>query len=136
MKILATLFVTVMMISSSLMTNKQSITVTVTNASGDNGKVSFAIYDEANFMRQPLQSKEGKIVDGKSTVTFENIAPGEYAILCYHDKNDNDRMDFESNGMPMEDFGATNNVMNFGPPRYQDAKFTVTDKDLTFEIKF
>ncbi len=137
MKILATVLTAVMVFSASITsTKKQSITATVVNVSTDSGKVSFALYDKENFMKLPLQSKNGKIVNGKSTVTFENIAPGDYAIICFHDKNDNDTMDFQSNGMPMEDYGATNNVMNFGPPRYDDAKFTVTDKDVNFEIKF
>jgi len=137
MKILVTVLTAAMMFSASITSTKnQSITATVVNVSTDSGKVSFALYDKANFMRQPLQSKNGKIVDGKSTVTFENVAAGEYAIICFHDKNDNDTMDFESNGMPMEDYGVTNNIMNFGPPKYEDAKFTVSDEDLTFEIKF
>ena len=137
MKILAAVLTVVMMFSTSITsTKKQHVTATVVNVSTDSGKVSFALYDKANFMRQPLQSKNGKIVDGKSTVTFENVAPGEYAIICFHDKNDNDAMDFQENGMPMEDYGATNNIMNFGPPKYDDAKFTVSDEDLTFEIKF
>lgn len=137
MKILATVLTAVMMLSASITsTKKQSVTATLVNVSTDSGKVSFALYDKANFMRQPLQSKNGKIVNGKSTVTFENLAPGDYAIICFHDKNDNDAMDFEPNGMPMEDYGVTNNIMNFGPPKYEDAKFTVSDEDLTFEIKF
>lgn len=137
MKILATVLTAVMMFSANITsTKKQSVTATVVNVSSDSGKVSFALYNKESFMKQPLQSKNGKIVDGKSSVTFEGLEPGEYAILCFHDKNDNDSMDFEPNGMPSEDFGATNNVMSFGPPKYDDAKFTVADKDLTFEIKF
>lgn len=136
MKILATVLTAVMMFSASITSTEKNVTATVVNVSTDSGKVSFALYDKEGFMKQPLQSKNGKIVDGKSTVIFENLAPGEYAIICFHDKNDNDTMDFQSNGMPMEDYGATNNIMNFGPPRYDDAKFTVSDKDLTLEIKF
>ena len=45
-------------------------------------------------------------------------------------------MDFRENGMPIEDYGASNNVMNFGPPNFSDAKFTVTDKDLELNIRF
>lgn len=137
MKILATVLTAAMMFSASITsTKKQSITATVVNVSSDSGKVSFALYDKENFMKQPLQSKNGKIVDGKSTVTFENVTPGEYAIICFHDKNDNDAMDFQENGMPLEDYGATNNIMSFGPPRYDNAKFVVADKDVSFEIKF
>ena len=51
-------------------------------------------------------------------------------------KNDNDKMDFQPNGMPLEDFGASNNVMRMGPPMYEDSKFQVTDKDVSLEIKF
>ena len=45
-------------------------------------------------------------------------------------------MDLAPSGMPLEDYGASNNVMNFGPPTFSDSKFTVADKDLTLEIKF
>ena len=45
-------------------------------------------------------------------------------------------MDFQPSGMPMEDYGASNNIMTFGPPSYNNAKFTLTDADLSLEIKF
>jgi uncharacterized protein (DUF2141 family) len=38
--------------------------------------------------------------------------------------------------MPLEAYGASNNIMNFGPPKYEDAKFTVTDKKVSLKIKF
>jgi uncharacterized protein (DUF2141 family) len=87
-------------------------------------------------MKVPLQAKNAKIEDGKSTVVFEDVEAGDYAVICFHDKNDNDKMDFQENGMPMEDYGASNNVMSFGPPTYSNAKFTVSDNDVTLEIKF
>ena len=69
-------------------------------------------------------------------VRFEDIPSGVYAITCYHDANENGRMDFSSNGMPEEDYGTSNNAGKFGPPRFSDSKFEVKDKDLTFEIVF
>ena len=45
-------------------------------------------------------------------------------------------MDFAANGMPLEDYGASNNNMSFGPPNFDLAKFTVSDKDVSLEIKF
>lgn len=114
----------------------RTITVVVPNITSDLGKVSYALYNKETFMKTPIQTKSSKIVEGKSTVTFTDINPGEYAIVCFHDKNDNNTMDFQPNGMPIEDFGASNNVMNFGPPQFEDAKFDVTDKNVTLEIKF
>ena len=72
----------------------------------------------------------------KVPLFFEGLEPGEYAIICLHDINENNKMDFAPSGMPLEDYGASNNVMNFGPPTFSDSKFTVADKDLTLEIKF
>jgi uncharacterized protein (DUF2141 family) len=83
-----------------------------------------------------IKDAETSIEDGKVTITFENVLPGEYAILALHDENDNKRMDFEDNGMPKESFGMSNNVMAMGPPQYDDAKFTVADKDLDLNIRF
>ena len=89
MKILATILVTVVMLSASIISTdkKQKVTATVVNVSSDSGKVSFALYNKETFMKTPLQAKTAKIVDGKSTVVFDGIDAGEYAVICFHDKN-------------------------------------------------
>ncbi len=136
MKILTTILMAVCFLTVNVTGNKKAITASVINVTTDQGKVSFALYDKESFMKQPVQAKNGKIVNGVSTVTFEGVEPGEYAIICFHDKNDNNKMDFQPGGMPMEDYGASNNNMSFGPPKYEDAKFIVSDKDVVLEIKF
>ena len=134
--IVAILTITILFITDKITAQNNTITATVINVASDTGKIGFALYNKTNFRMKPLQGAESKIVNGKSVVVFENIEAGEYAIICYHDKNNNDKMDFEANGMPLEDYGTTNNVMNFGPPKFEDAKFTIIDKNLTLEIKF
>ena len=138
MKFLVTICTTILLFVFSTIKGqeKSSITATVVNVLTSEGKVGFALYNKDNFMKQPILAKEAKIVDGKSKVVFENVLAGEYAILCYQDKNNNDKMDFQPNGMPLESYGASNNVMNFGPPRFDDAKFKVSDKKVSLEIKF
>lgn len=115
---------------------KLSITATVVNVTSSDGKVGFALYDKENFLKKPILASNVDIVDGKSTVTFKDVTPGDYAIVCYHDKNSNDKMDFATNGMPLEDYGSSNNIMNFGPPTFDNAKFKVSDKNVSLEIKF
>ena len=122
--------------NSVIAQEKASITAEVINVSSDTGKVGFALYDKATFMLKPIQTRNVKIVDGKSTVTFENVSYGEYAVICYHDKNDNNKMDFSPNGMPIEDYGASNNVMTYGPPTFDRAKFAVSEKNVSLKIKF
>lgn len=134
--IVAILTITILFITNKITAQNNTVTATVINATSDAGKVGFALYNKTNFRLKPLKVAESKIVNGKSVVVFENIEAGEYAIICYHDKNNNDKMDFETNGMPLEDYGASNNVMNFGPPKFEDAKFTIIDKNASLEIKF
>jgi len=113
-----------------------TVKVSVVNALNDNGTVAFAFYNKENFMKAPLFSKSSDIVNGISTVIFENIPEGEYAVICFHDSNSNNQMDFQENGMPKESYGTSNNAMNFGPPQFDNSKFLVNNEDLILEIKF
>ena len=112
-----------------------TITVTVPVQSTD-GKVVFGLYDESTFMKTgPLVGLQSAIEDGKATVTFTDVSPGIYAISLFHDKNNNNQMDFEPNGMPKEMYGVSNNVMSYGPPQWSDAKFEVGSEPIEMEIR-
>ncbi|WP_298546428.1 DUF2141 domain-containing protein [uncultured Aquimarina sp.] len=114
-----------------------TITVTVPNVSSSDGAVLFGLYDEATFMKAaPVKSAKGEIVNGIAKITFTDIPAGEYGISCVHDANNNERMDFEENGMPKESYGVSNNNMSYGPPMWADAKFEVGNENLDLEIRF
>ena len=114
-----------------------TITVTVDNLTSDKGVVAFALHTEDTFMKGAgIMNAESKIESGKVIITFKNVQPGEYALLGLHDANENGRMDYRENGMPLESFGTSNNVMAFGPPQYDDAKFKVENEDLDLNIRF
>lgn len=130
------LVIAILTLTNGLIAQNKTITATVVNVTSDSGKVNFALYNKTNFMKFPLKSKTSKIINGKSTIVFENLEEGEYAIVCYHDKNDNDKMDFSAARMPLEDYGSSNNVMAFAPPSYENAKFMLADKNLSLNIKF
>ena len=114
-----------------------SITVTVDNLTSDEGKASFSLHTADTFMKGPgLMNASSEIKDGKAVVVFSNVQPGEYAIIGMHDANENGKMDFRENGMPLENYGTSNNTMAFGPPQYDEAKFKVKDKDLELNLRF
>lgn len=111
-----------------------TITITVPVQSNE-GNVVVGLYQEANFMKNPSVGSESDIVDGKATVTFDNVAPGTYAVILFHDKNLNKQMDFDPSGMPLEMYGVSNNVMSMGPPQWNDTKFEVTETPINMEIR-
>ena len=97
----------------------------------------FALFNSEEGFNQKVsfQTAEAEIKDYKTEALFTNIPEGEYAITCYHDANDNKKMDFDG-FMPVEDYGSSNNPQSFGPPQFQASKFEVVKTNLTFEIKF
>lgn len=142
MKVFTAIFAFLVVFQTSINTTKKSnsekrtITVSIDNVPSDNGKVNYALYNKADFMKKPVQVQSSSPKGKKSTVIFTDIAPGNYAVICFHDANSNDKMDFQANGMPLESYGVSNNPMSFGPPIFDEAQFEVSDKDVTLEIRF
>lgn len=114
-----------------------SVSVTVNNIRSTDGTFYISLYnsEEGLRTRTSIKSKSFKIVENSIVVTFEDIPKGEYAVGCFHDENDNQLMDFYDDGMPKENYGLSNNHVYYGPPTFEDAKFEVSDTNLTFEIK-
>lgn len=139
-----TLFVSITLIASSLFLSAQTPTETTSEGNtitisvpvqSSEGNIVVGLYNQTNFMKNPSEGATGEIIDGKATVTFSNVVPGEYAVILYHDKNLNKTMDFDLNGMPLEMYGMSNNPMSYGPPQWSDAKFEVIDTSIEMEIR-
>jgi uncharacterized protein (DUF2141 family) len=117
-------------------TDSEGTTITITVPLHSNeGMVRVGLYDASNFMQKPLVGADSEIIDLKATVSFKNVIPGEYAVILYHDKNNNNQMDFDPNGMPLEMYGMSNNPMSYGPPQWIDAKFEVATNPVELEIR-
>lgn len=117
--------------------NSGSIHATVSNVNGTEGSVLFGLYTAENFMKSdPEYAVKAEIKEGKAIANFENVPEGTYAILVMHDKNDNQRMDFDANGMPLENYGSSNNPLSYGPPNWDESKFVFDGTQKDFEIRF
>ncbi|MBL4745069.1 MAG: DUF2141 domain-containing protein [Flavobacteriaceae bacterium] len=71
-----------------------------------------------------------------SKVSFRNVAAGSYAIISYHDENNNKQLDFSPKGMPLEDYGTSNNPLNFEPPDFESTSFDLLMENLKLKIRF
>ncbi len=91
--------------------------------------------DEHQFIQGRTVSA-ADIVDGKATVKFELLLPGEYAVAGYHDVNNNDELDTNLVGIPQEPYGASLGARNLlSPPDYDDAKFELTTESKRIKLK-
>ncbi|MBP93081.1 MAG: hypothetical protein CMC55_03060 [Flavobacteriaceae bacterium] len=113
-----------------------TVKVTIENPLNAKGHVLIGLHSADTFMKADgIQSAKVKVIDGQAIASFENVKQGNYAVMVVHDENDNSRMDFEANGMPMENYGMSNNPMLMGPPNFNDAKFELKE-DTEINIRF
>ena len=67
---------------------------------------------------------------------FKNVAPGEYAVVTFHDENNNGQFDRDALGLPKEEYGFSNDLKpEFGPPVFKDAAFEYKGGDQWLTIK-
>ncbi len=70
-----------------------------------------------------------------SSVRFEGVTPGTYAIALVHDENSNNKMDLRV-FLPREGFGFSRNpAIGMGPPKFKSAAFTVGSADIIQRVK-
>ena len=124
--------------NTTAMAGGSSVKAGVQNIRTNQGTVYFAIYNSQKSFndRSAFASQEAIVKNNSVEVFFENLPQNTYAIVCFHDTNNNGKMDFDSRGMPLEDYGTSAKERSFGPPLFDDAKFEVKEKDVTFEIIF
>lgn len=116
---------------------KANISVTVTGFKKSGGQVMAALVNEAGYMGSaPLQGRSVDVSGDEVSFSFEGVTPGEYAIRMFHDADSDGEMGANAFGIPTEQYGFSNNAAGMmGPPKWEDAKFTVTADGASQSIK-
>lgn len=103
--------------------------VVVAGLRSDDGDVHIALYDKPEKFPESegmLEEVEVPIAGRQARTVFRNLADGRYAVAVYHDENGNDDFDQGFLGVPLEDYGFSNEAIAFfGPPSFEAAAFTV-----------
>ncbi|SHG95432.1 Uncharacterized conserved protein, DUF2141 family [Flavobacterium fluvii] len=123
-------------ISSFGFAQNPNLSVSVSGIKNNTGSLTVELYNsKGNFLKTSFKTVSTTIKSNSVSVTFNGIPKGEYTVLVYHDENKNGKLDKNLIGMPKESVACSNNAKGFmGPPKYDDAKFTVT-ADTKINIK-
>ncbi|HQV38094.1 MAG: DUF2141 domain-containing protein [Flavobacteriales bacterium] len=117
-----------------------SLTVEVKGLRNSTGEVQFALYNKDGTIPDEHFEKyykllKAEIIDGASTVLFENIPQGTYAVNILHDENKNGEID-KGFILPKEGIGFSN-IASIGlrnKPSFSKASFDLKS-DRTIEVK-
>lgn len=118
--------------------SQHAISVEASNFINNDGVVYFFLFSEEqelSFDSPHVARLSSKVVKGKSTVVFKNIPKGKYAIMVFHDEDNNGEMRHYFFGPPKEGVGASNNPK--GHPKIEEALFLLSqDISLVIEMKY
>jgi uncharacterized protein (DUF2141 family) len=138
--VLSHILLTVYMLFSNGFTVKNKLVSTVTlKIDGVDvavGEIRIAIFDSENrYMENPSLAEIVPVSKTNIEWQIENLAYGQYAIAVYHDKNKNGKLDTNMLGIPLEEYGFSNNARGrFGPASWSQAKFTVNKRTTVHRI--
>ena len=105
------------------------------------GKVYYSVYDSEDTWLGD-ERVAGAAVDiveamqGDVVVAVVELPPGEYAVSIFYDVNANGELDTNFIGIPKEPVALSNNAKaKFGPPKYKDARFTLSSEGIVQSIE-
>jgi uncharacterized protein (DUF2141 family) len=124
--------------------------VTIDHVRSGSGTIMIGLYDSSDgFLAAIKHSTEvgllndkGRVVGaalravaGSQSVIFTQLDPGRYAVIVFHDENDNGRLDENSWGVPTEGYGFSNDAEGFlGSPSFDAAGVTLDRADKSIAI--
>ncbi len=118
--------------ATALPTSAATLTVVAENVEKAKGKVIVAVYEESKFLSEEQGAQAytaaAPAAKGPVTLTINDVAPGSYGLVIFHDANNNNDLDRNFLGLPKEGIGFSNGAkINMAPPKIEDARFAVTD---------
>jgi uncharacterized protein (DUF2141 family) len=123
-------------------TAKSNLSVHLTGFRNAKGRVNVALFRDGKGFPMDIASAaetQRLEIDPQTkavTAVFANLPQGSYAVAVLHDENLTGKMDYDSQGIPQEGYGISNNPdTTTGPPTPEAASFTVNQPESKIEIK-
>jgi uncharacterized protein (DUF2141 family) len=116
------------------------IIVRVVDFNNDQGHARIGLFNHGEGF--PLDSAKAltgtrvAVMNKEATAVFDSLPYGAYAVVAHHDANDNFKLDKNWLGIPIEQYGVSNNPRpRLGAPRWKDAKFILESDSVVVTIK-
>ncbi|MFK7996721.1 MAG: DUF2141 domain-containing protein [Granulosicoccus sp.] len=110
--------------------------ITVGNIQEAKGRILLAIYDsEANFNQTAAYGDIAAAEKGEVVFRFSNLPLGQYAVMAFHDSNNNGKLDVDWAGLPIKPWGASlQGKSTLGAPEWSDVVFSLPKEGMGLTI--
>jgi uncharacterized protein (DUF2141 family) len=123
---LTSLVIFVLLVNHSIAAD---LNVTVESIRSGKGQVKLMLFDREQGFRKEDQARQVLAlpsVTGAVVGLFQDLPPGRYAVIAYHDENANGQLDLRFGMFPKEGYGLSNDYSPAGPPKFKAASIEVT----------
>ena len=116
--------------------------VDLTGFRSDHGSARCSLFNDRDPSAFPSNGDKlfklamaSSIKNAATEVDFTGIPPGKYAMVCYHDENNNGKFDENMLGMPKEGYCFSNNIKpKFSAPTFEQCVFDYQGGDQSIAI--
>lgn len=119
-------------------TQAATLTVDIQSLRSVKGDVHITLCDNRKCYEQRKNWRDRKVIpvtDKILKVSFENLVPGEYAIMVFHDEDQDSSFDKNFLGFPQEGFGFSRDARPiFDAPVYESVFLKLGDTHLQTKI--
>ena len=129
-------FVFLSLITSFALSQNHHLSVKIEGFTSDDGKILYTVFSgKKGFPNNPekaIKSGIAHIDNGKAGIDLD-LPKGEYAVMVFHDEDDNNELKTNWIGMPKEGVGNSNN--HKGIPSYNKSVFKLSeDKSIVIDL--
>jgi len=134
----------------SLGAGANELRVSILGVASSSGTLMIGLYDSEDHFRSAISNAANigllndrsrlvgiamRAVAGTQSSVFTNLEPGRYAVIVFHDENDNGKLDENAWGVPTEGYGFSNNAEGFlSAPSFKDAGVLLDSPDRAIAI--
>jgi uncharacterized protein (DUF2141 family) len=133
-----TIFGIVLFVINCVAQGVSTLAITATNFENEKGQAVVNLFREQDDVpRKPFKTIKASIKDGVGKLVVDNLPNGSYAVIVYHDENDNNTLDHRL-GFPNEPMGFSNgwNLSLFsGMPTFRKLRFEHNGTHTLIEVK-
>lgn len=117
--------------------NAARLKVTVDDIHVGPGSIRVALYANDDSFRH--EERASRVISTAAnsefiSVTFNDLPAGQYAVVAYHDANDNKKLDLKLGMFPEEGWGLSNDPTVIGPPRFGPSAFDVANSNTNIVV--
>lgn len=125
-------------LSAASLATAATLEVEITDIRSSEGQLMVAVHASAegwDGKAAPVAAQLHAPSGERALLSFEGLAPGNYAVQVMHDQNGNGKLDANFMGMPIEGYGFSNNPEVMRKATFDEARVEVGEGGTRIQLR-